>query len=121
MTEVKKMPDPSPQATAAAPAQLPVIDRFLQQGKIIRDDSQRQFALALLAEYATQVLDQGMTVSKDSVVAGSKDRIAQIDEMITAQLNEIMHAPEFQKMEASWRGLNYLVMNTETGTMLKLR
>lgn len=115
------MPDPTPQATATATAQLPVIDRFLQQSKIIRDDSQRQFALTLLSEYATQVLDQGMTVSKDSVVAGIKDRIAQIDEMISAQLNEIMHSPEFQKMEASWRGLHYLVMNTETGTMLKLR
>jgi type VI secretion system protein ImpC len=32
-----------------------------------------------------------------------------------------MHSPEFQKAEASWRGLHYLVMNTETGTMLKLR
>jgi len=115
------MPDPTPQATATATAQLPVIDRFLQQGKIIRDDSQRQFALTLLSEYATQVLDEGMTVSKDSVVAGIKDRIAQIDEAISAQLNEIMHAPEFQKMEASWRGLHYLVMNSETGTMLKLR
>jgi type VI secretion system protein ImpC len=115
------MPDSKSQATATAPAPLPVIDRFLQQGKIIRDDSQRQFALTLLSEYATQVLDQGMTVGKDSVVAGIKARIAQIDEAITAQLNEIMHAPEFQKMEASWRGLHYLVMNTETGTMLKLR
>ena len=115
------MPDNTPQAAAAAPAQLPVVDRFLQQGKIIRDDSQRHFALALLSEYATQVLDQGMTVGKDSVVAGIKARIAQIDEAITAQLNEVMHSPEFQKMEASWRGLHYLVMNSETGTMLKLR
>ncbi|PYP93578.1 MAG: type VI secretion system contractile sheath large subunit [Candidatus Angelobacter sp. Gp1-AA117] len=115
------MPDNTPQAAGTATAPLPVIDRFLQQGKIIRDDSQRQFALALLSEYATQVLDQGMTVGKDSVVAGIKARIAQIDEAITGQLNEIMHSPEFQKMEASWRGLHYLVMNTETGTMLKLR
>src|SRR5947209_702833 len=121
MTEEKNMPDNTPQAAGTATAPLPVIDRFLQQGKIIRDDSQRQFALALLSEYATQVLDQGMTVGKDSVVAGIKARIAQIDEAITSQLNEIMHSPEFQKMEASWRGLHYLVMNTETGTMLKLR
>src|SRR5436309_1578922 len=121
MMEVHQMPDPTPKAAATATAPLPVVDRFLQQGKIIRDDSQRQFALALLSEYATQVLDQGMTVGKDSVVAGIKARIAQIDEAITSQLNEIMHSPEFQKMEASWRGLHYLVMNTETGTMLKLR
>jgi type VI secretion system protein ImpC len=119
------MPDPTPSAsgaaTATATAPLPVLDRFMEQGKIIRDDSQRPFAASLLSEYALQVLDQGMTVGKDSVVAGIKARIAQIDELLSAQLNAIMHSPEFQKMEAAWRGLNYLVMNSETGTMLKLR
>ena len=40
---------------------------------------------------------------------------------MSAQLNEIMHAGEFQKLEGSWRGLNDLVMNSETGTMLKMR
>ena len=115
------MPDATPQAAGAAPAPLPVIDRFMKQGKIIRDDSQRPFALSLLSEYAIQVLENNMTVGKDSVVAGIKDQIAKIDEQISDQLNEIMHAPEFQKLEASWRGLHYLVMNTETGTMLKLR
>ena len=38
-----------------------------------------------------------------------KARIAQLDRLISAQLNEVMHAPEFQKLEASWRGLHYLV------------
>src|SRR5690349_4959521 len=119
--EVNNMPDATPQAAAAAPAPLPVIDRFMKQGKIIRDDSQRPFALSLLSEYAIQVLEHNMTIGKDSVVAGIKDQIARIDEQISDQLNQIMHAPEFQKLEASWRGLHYLVMNTETGTMLKLR
>jgi type VI secretion system protein ImpC len=119
--EENNMPDPTPQATAAAPAPIPVIDRFMEQGKIIRDDSQRPFALGLLNEYAIQVLDHDMTVGKDSVVGGIKAQIAKIDEQISAQLNEIMHSPEFQKLEASWRGLHYLVMNTETGVMLKLR
>jgi type VI secretion system protein ImpC len=32
-----------------------------------------------------------------------------------------MHAPEFQKLEGSWRGLHYLVMQSETSVMLKLR
>jgi type VI secretion system protein ImpC len=50
-----------------------------------------------------------------------QQRIAQIDELISAQLNEIMHEPEFQRLEASWRGLHFVVMNTETSTMLKLR
>src|SRR5581483_643699 len=74
----------------------------------------------LIAEFAAQVLDQSMTISRDTA-AMINARIAQIDELISAQLNEVMHSTEFQKLEASWRGLHFLVMNTETGTRLKLR
>jgi type VI secretion system protein ImpC len=48
-------------------------------------------------------------------------RIAQIDETLSAQLNEVVHAEPFQQLESAWRGLHYLVSNTETGTNLKLR
>ena len=47
--------------------------------------------------------------------------IAAIDATLSAQLNEVMHHPRFLQLEGSWRGLNYLVMNSETGTSLKLR
>lgn len=49
------------------------------------------------------------------------DRIADIDEHLSNQINAILHNKSFQKLEASWRGLNYLVKNTETGSRLKLR
>ena len=48
-------------------------------------------------------------------------RIAQIDHLVSLQLNQVMHAPEFQKLEGSWRGLQYLLDNSETSTMLKIR
>jgi type VI secretion system protein ImpC len=48
-------------------------------------------------------------------------RIKELDELISVQLNEVMHAPEFQKLEGSWRGLQYLTTNTETSTMLKIK
>ena len=47
--------------------------------------------------------------------------ISQIDTAISTQLQEIMHNPTFQNLEGSWRGLNYLVANTNTSTNLKLR
>jgi len=47
--------------------------------------------------------------------------IAALDAKLSSQLNEIMHHPRFVQLEGSWRGLNYLVMNSETGTALKLR
>ncbi|MDR6265575.1 MULTISPECIES: type VI secretion system contractile sheath large subunit [Rhodobacterales] len=47
--------------------------------------------------------------------------IAALDKTLTAQVNEILHNDEFQKLESSWRGLHYLVNNTETDEMLKIR
>src|ERR1700684_3292015 len=113
------MPEESKNVTTTAEAT--VADRLIDGGKLIRDDSQRPYALALLSEYAIQVLDEGMTVNKHTAVTGIKQRIAEIDKLVSDQLNAIMHAPQFQKLEAAWRGLHYLVQNTETGTMLKLR
>ncbi|MBV9157470.1 MAG: type VI secretion system contractile sheath large subunit, partial [Acidobacteriaceae bacterium] len=45
----------------------------------------------------------------------------QIDHLVSIQLNEIMHHASFQKLEGSWRGLRYLLDNSETSTMLKIR
>ena len=42
-------------------------------------------------------------------------------EKLTAQMNEILHAPEFQQLESAWRGLHYVVFNSETDATLKIR
>jgi type VI secretion system protein ImpC len=47
--------------------------------------------------------------------------IARLDEKLTKQVNAIMHAPEFQQLESAWRGLHYLVYNSETDATLKIR
>lgn len=105
---------------SAAAAQLTLLERIIVEGKMARDESQRPHARDLIGEFVNQILDQSMTLKND-IAATINSRIAEIDELLTGQLNEILHAPEFQKIEASWRGLHYLVMNTETGPMLKLR
>jgi len=115
------MPKETPKEAGTAVAEPTVIDRVLDQGRVVRDESQRPYAMQLLSEYATQVLDEGMTVGKHSTVSGIKHRIAEIDQMLSNQVNAILHDPEFQKLEGSWRGLSYLVQNTETSTSLKLR
>jgi type VI secretion system protein ImpC len=61
------------------------------------------------------------TIVKDDVLDTIDAMIAKLDQQLTIQLNEIIHAPEFQKLESSWRGLNYLVFNSETDTSLKIR
>ncbi len=95
-------------------------EKLVADGRMIRDDSQLVHARGLVREFATQVVDEGMVVS-DDVVAAIKTRIAQIDQLIGEQLDEIFHHPDFQQLEAGWRGLSYLVMNSETGTRLKIR
>jgi type VI secretion system protein ImpC len=47
--------------------------------------------------------------------------IAAIDVALGDFLSQVLHDAKFQKLEASWRGLHQLVMNTDTGAMLKLR
>ena len=65
---------------------------------------------------------QAGTVKFDRNLNRTLERaIAQIDQTLSKQLNEIIHDPRFLKLEGSWRGLHYLVQNSETGTMLKIR
>jgi type VI secretion system protein ImpC len=92
----------------------------MNDGKLARDKSQRPFALAMLKELLSHLRQQG-NVSTNNVTAFVSARIRQIDELITAQLNEIIHDPKFQKLEGSWRGLHYLVSKTKTNKKLRLR
>jgi type VI secretion system protein ImpC len=107
-------------AEAFTPAPGSLLEKIINEGNMARDPLQTTHARDLIAEFAAQVLDEGMAISRDTA-AMINARIAQIDQLISDQLNEVMHAAEFQKLEASWRGLAFLVMNTETSTHLKLR
>jgi type VI secretion system protein ImpC len=61
------------------------------------------------------------TLIRDDVLDTIEEMIARIDEKLSAQMNEILHAEEFQKIESAWRGLHYVVFNSETDSMLKIR
>jgi type VI secretion system protein ImpC len=61
------------------------------------------------------------SVIKEDVLDTIEEMIAKIDQKLTAQVNEILHAQEFQQIESAWRGLHYLVFNSETDSMLKVR
>jgi type VI secretion system protein ImpC len=61
------------------------------------------------------------SVIKSDVLDTIEEMIARLDQQLTAQVNAIIHAEEFQQLESAWRGLNYLVMNSETDATLKIR
>ena len=106
-------------ATTTTAADEGFLDQIIKATKP-RTDTQMESAKKSLSEFVGKLLEPGAVVSKD-VEKTINFWIAEIDKKISAQLNEIMHTPDFQKLEGSWRGLNHLVMNSETGTMLKLR
>ncbi|HKH27390.1 MAG TPA: type VI secretion system contractile sheath large subunit, partial [Sphingomicrobium sp.] len=57
---------------------------------------------------AQQALTDSSLIKED-VLDTIEEMIARIDAKLTAQMNAILHAPEFQKIESTWRGLHYLV------------
>ncbi len=69
---------------------------------------------------ASQALAQTKLIGAD-VLKSIEAMIAEIDHKLTEQVNLILHHPDFQRLEGAWRGLHYLVNNTETDEMLKIR
>ena len=97
-----------------------MLDRIVDEGRMARDPEARTRGKDLVREFVAQFLEGNMGLSRDSE-AMINARIAQIDHLISLQLNEVLHHPQFQRLEASWRGLKYLMDNSETGVGLKIR
>jgi type VI secretion system protein ImpC len=69
---------------------------------------------------ASQALSQTKLIGND-VIKSIEAIIAQLDHKLTEEVNLILHHQDFQKLEGSWRGLHYLINNTETDEQLKIR
>jgi len=74
---------------------------------------------AALACFVDSVLESDVTIDKiDKTVLDCQ--IAELDRRISLQLDEILHAPEFQKLEAAWRSLEFLVQRTDFRKNVKI-
>jgi type VI secretion system protein ImpC len=76
---------------------------------------------AELLQTLTKEALSGTVVYSKSLTKTINDAISKIDKKLSTQLAAIMHHPDFSKLEGTWRGLNYLVMNSETGTGLRIK
>jgi type VI secretion system protein ImpC len=111
------------QAAAGAAAQATEATSLLDQviaATRPQDAKEADRAKGYFKQFLEGVVKPGQVVSKD-VEANIKYWIGEIDKKLSAQLNEVMHHPEFQRLESTWRGLHYLVHQSETGTSLKIR
>ena len=93
---------------------------LLDQDIIVTKTAEPDEMQDLLRTLTSEALSGTVTFSKNLTQTFNK-AIAAIDEKLSKQLSAIMHHEDFQKLEGSWRGLNYLVKNSETSSTLKIR
>jgi type VI secretion system protein ImpC len=111
------------QKDQAAPAAATETDQFaalLQKEFKPKTDRARAEVENAVRTLAEQALRESTVVS-DDVIGTVKAIIAEIDKKLSDQVNLILHNERFQQVESAWRGLHYLVNNTETDEMLKIR
>jgi len=117
------MADPQqaiPKQAAATTTEKGLLDSIVEEGRLAKDDAARERGKDMVKQFVKEVLAGTITIGRDTD-AMINARIAQIDHLVSLQLNEVMHAPEFQKLEGSWRGLRYLIQNSETSDNLKIK
>ncbi len=112
-------PAQAAQAGGETQQQTGLLDKVIEATRP-DDQSARDRARDSLRQFLDQVVKPGQVVSKD-VETNIKFWVNEIDKKLTAQLNQIMHQEDFQKMESTWRGLHYLVHQSETGEHLKIK
>jgi len=116
MTEAQNQPGAAAGATEEVSEFEKLLDRdFKPQGDGAREDIKN--AVRTLAEQALA----GTNLVSDDAVKTIQGIIAAIDAKLTEQVNEIMHNEAFRTLEGSWRGLHYLINNTETDETLKIK
>jgi type VI secretion system protein ImpC len=107
-------------AKPASAGEVNLLDQIVDQGRFGREPEARERGRDMVKEFVSQFLEGEMTLSRDAeAMIGA--RIAQIDHLISIQLNEILHHPNLQKLESAWRGLKYLLDQSETSSNLKIK
>ncbi|MDG4550069.1 MAG: type VI secretion system contractile sheath large subunit [Candidatus Contendobacter sp.] len=117
------MAETSPSAQAQPEIQTLEASDFsslLQREFKPKSDQAKEAVESAVKTLAEQALQYTTLISKD-VLKSIESMIAAIDRKLTEQINLIIHHPDFQQLESAWRGLHYLVNNTETDEMLKIR
>lgn len=89
------------------------LDQIIDNTQAIRRESDRHKVKTQLDNFLSEVASGAVIVSND-LVGSIEARIAAIDELLSSQVSKIIQAPEFQRMESSWRGLHKLVQSSVT-------
>ncbi len=93
---------------------------LLQQAVNATKQTDQEQAKALLTSLVNEAMKGTIKWDKNLLIT-INEAIASIDSLISKQLAAVMSAKAFKELEGAWRGLNYLVMNSETSTSLKIK
>src|SRR5260370_30177944 len=99
---------------AASPtaSEVSLLDEILSESKLKPSDDGYDIARRGVEAFVTELLAPGRASEKvDKAMVDLM--IAEIDTRLSAQVNEILHHPEFQKLESAWRSLKFLVDRTD--------
>jgi type VI secretion system protein ImpC len=100
----------------------PETDKLLQTGNVVSNSPEETARLRqLIFNFAEEIQAVGGEIKANDSYFFIMQRITFWDKELSTQLDQILHHSDFQKLEGAWRGLHYLVMNTETGPQLKIR
>ena len=117
MADVEVNAQPQPEAEVLTADDF---SQLLQKEFRPQSDRAKDAVAVAVQTLAEQVLADTSIVSTDAVRT-IEALIASIDKKLSDQVNAVLHHPDFQALEGAWRGLHYLVTNTETDEMLKIR
>ena len=119
------MAEPTANAQAQPGAETQTLEAsdfssLLQREFKPKSDQAKEAVQNAIRTMAEQALQNTTLISHD-VIKSIESMIAAIDHKLSEQMNKILHHEDFQQVESAWRGLHYLVNNTETDEMLKIR
>src|SRR5438477_3108651 len=113
-------PETQVAAPAAAPAEISEFENLLNKQFKPKTDTAKEAVQAAVKTLAEQALASTSLITKDAV-SWIEAIVAEIDRKLSEQINLIMHHEDFKALEGTWRGLHYLVTNTEIDDKLKIR
>jgi len=106
--------------TSALSHEGSILDQIIEESRVAQSDQEKSRARDIISELVSQVLE-GEVVVSENLAASLDARVAELDRLISEQLSEVMHAPEFQALESAWTGLHYLCKQTSTGVQQKIK
>ncbi|WP_368642169.1 type VI secretion system contractile sheath large subunit [Castellaniella ginsengisoli] len=107
--------------TGAAPeASGSLIDQLLETTRVRPGDESYAITRQGIQTFISSLLDPARTT--DRITASlADDMIAELDKKLCRQVDEILHHPDFQRLESSWRSLKFLVDRTNFRENIKIQ